>query len=820
MSRPGHAGSAGPRRGPGSARAVSRHLASATLAAPRRPSPAAPVWNLAAAGLALFGALTAAPAAAAPQAGEEPAAPAAEDASPPAAAPTAPPLADGETGSATVPAWTAGAHHGIEVDGRIGAEEWAGAAAVPVPWEWFPSDNEPAPVATEVLVASDGERLYVAFRADDPRPAEIRAHLSDRDAVLRDDVVGFEIDTFNDRRRAYRFQANPLGVQLDAQVSDVDDSEDLSWDAIWDSAGRITERGYEVEIAVPFKQLRVPRTAAAQTWGFLAYRDYPRSVVHELKSTRHDRDLDCRVCQFGEIQGLVGLETGYNLEVVPTVTADRTDERPALAGPIDEGDEDVEAGLTARWSVSPNVALHLTVNPDFSQVEADAAQLDVNERFALFFPEKRPFFLAGADFFSTPFAAVFTRTVADPEYGLKLTGKDGPHAFGVFAAEDRLNNLLLPGPEASSFAFLDDDVTSGVVRYRRDVGRTSTLGFLYAGRDGASAYENHVYGADGNLRLTDSDTLRVQALGSSTEYPRDLALARGQPAGGFDGVAYRADWTRSTRDWFFRGFHASVDDEFRADSGFMPRVGYRETFGIAERIFWGEPDHWFRQLKLHASAVRLERKTGGDLIEQGGNFELLYRGPLQSLVRLGVRPNEEAFQGETFDNLRGDLTVQVRPSGDLAFELFLRGGEIIDFVNVRQADFRIVRPLVEFKLGRRVTGSVQHEWQELEVAQGGGRFLTANLSQGRLIYHFNVRTFVRAILQYRDVERRLELYEPGVGLAADEEELFSQLLFSYKLNPQTVLLAGYSDLYLGDRQVDLTQASRTFFVKLGYAFLW
>jgi len=740
----------------------------------------------------------------------------------PAAAPASAATGGGpeDAAAAAVPRWAAGTRGAIEIDGRIGADEWAGAAAVPIPWEWLPSDNAPAPVATEVLVASDGERLYVAFRADDPRPGEIRAHLSDRDAVLRDDVVGFEIDTFDDRRRAYRFQANPLGVQLDAQVSDVDDSEDLSWDAIWDSAGRITERGYEVEIAVPFRQLRFPRTAGEQTWGFLAYRDYPRSVVHELKSTRHDRDLDCRVCQFGEIRGLGGLDTGHDLEVVPTVTAGRTDVRPELSGPIDEGDEDVEAGLTTRWGISPNVALHLAVNPDFSQVEADAAQLDVNERFALFFPEKRPFFLAGADYFATPLQAIFTRTVADAKYGLKVTGKDGPHAFGVFAAEDRLNNLLLPGPETSGFAFLDDDVTGGVVRYRRDVGSTSTLGLLYAGRDGASDYENHVFGADGNLRLTDSQTFRFQVLGSSTQYPPELALDRGQPLGSFDGLAYRADWTRATRDWFLRALYDSLDDDFRADSGFIPRVGYRQTFLVVQRNLWGEPDDWFRQLNLHASGIRLERKTGGGLIEQGANLELVYQGPLQSFVRLGVRPNEEVFRGETFDNLRGDLTVQLRPSGDLAFELFVRGGEIIDFTNVRQADFRIVRPLVELKLGRRVRASLQHERQEFEVADGGGRFLTANLSQGTLVYHFNVRTFVRAILQYRDVERQLELYDPGTGLAADEEELFTQLLFSYKLNPQTVLLAGYSDLYLGDRQVDLTQASRTFFVKLGYAFLW
>jgi hypothetical protein len=460
--------------------------------------------------------------------------------------------------------------------------------------------------------------------------------------------------------------------------------------------------------------------------------------------------------------------------------------------------------------------LSATVNPDFSQVEADAAQLDVNERFALFFPERRPFFLEGADFFATPFQTVFTRTVADPEAGVKLTGKEGKNVFGVFAARDRLNNLLLPGPDASSLASLDQEVTGGALRYRRDVGGTSTVGVLYTGRD-AEGYGNHVYGFDGSLRLTDSDTLRFQLLESRTEYPDQFALDRGQPRGGFDGLAYRIDLTRTTGDWLFRAFHSRLDDTFRADSGFIPRVGYLQTFGIVQRNVWGRPDGWFSRIAVIGNAVRLEDLDGG-LIEQGGNFEVLYEGPLQSSVRLGIRPNEESFRGVTFDNVRGDLLATVRPSGDLTLELFLRGGEVIDFTNVRQADFALVRPRVAFKLGRHVTGDVQHEWQQFETA--GGRFLTANLSQGTLIYHFNVRTFFRAILQYRDVERRLELYDPGVTLPAEEEELFSQLLFSYKLNAQTVLLAGYSDLHQGGEAVDLTQTSRTFFVKLGYAFLW
>jgi hypothetical protein len=716
----------------------------------------------------------------------------------------------------------------VAIDGVVSPTEWEGAGVVGVPWEWFPTDNAAAPVGTEVLVGYDHERLYVAFRAADPEPGAIRAHLSDRDAQLRDDAVGIEIDTFDDRRRAYRFQVNPLGVQLDAQLSDVDGSVDLSWNAIWDSAGRRTEAGYEVEMAIPFRQLRFPRRSeGGQRWGFLAYRDYPRSVLHELRSVPNDRDLDCRVCKYEPLLGLTALETGHNLEVVPTLTAGRTDRRPQVTAPLVSGGEDVEGGLTARWGITNSIALHGAVNPDFSQVEADAAQLDVNERFALFFPEKRPFFLEGADTFATPFRAVFTRTVADPEVGLKLTGKEGANAFGVFFAQDRLTNLLFPGPEASALASLDREVTSGVVRYRRDVGRTSTLGVLYTGRDGGG-YDNQVYGLDGTLRLSDSDTVRFQVLESSTRYPSAVALANGQPGDRFDGLAYRADWTRNTGEWLFRLFHGSLDDGFRADSGFIPRVGYEESFGVVQRNFWGAADAWYSRVALVGSLVRLEDQRG-ELIEQGGNFELLYEGPMQSQVRLGVRPNEERFAGETFDNLRGDLTALVRPSGDLTLELFLRGGEIIDFANVRQSDFRVVRPRVAFKLGRHVSGDVQHEWQEFEVdrvelagggAGPGGTFLTAHLSQGTLIYHFNVRSFFRAIVQYRDVERRLDLYRPGTTLAAEDQDLFSQLLFSYKLNPQTVLLAGYSDQYLGPGAIDLTQTSRSVFLKLGYALLW
>ncbi|HEX6199009.1 MAG TPA: DUF5916 domain-containing protein, partial [Thermoanaerobaculia bacterium] len=706
----------------------------------------------------------------------------------------------------------------IEVDGVLDEPAWADAAVVAITHEWLPRDNAQPPVATDCLVTFDDSRLYVAFRALDPRPSEIRAYLADRDTAFEDDAVGFYIDTFNDRRRAYHFRANPLGVQLDATVSDVGDSEDYSWDAIWASAGRITAEGYTVEMAIPFEQLRFPRAAGEQSWGFLARRNYPRSVFHDLRSTYEDKSLDCLVCQFDTATGFTGMDPGHNVEVVPTVTAGYTEARPDPEARFETVDDEVEAGVSARWGITPNVALNATVNPDFSQVEADAAQLDVNERFALFFPEKRPFFLEGADFFATPLRAVFTRTVADPTFGVKLTGKEGPHAFGVFAAEDRLNNLIFPGPELSDFVSLDEDVLSAVLRYRRDMGRRSTLGVLFTGRD-ADDYENHVLGLDGTVRLSDSDTLRFQALGSDTLYPRAVAADFGQPTGSFQDAAWQADYSHADREWFWLLRAGARGEDFRADSGFMPQVGFREAIGVVERTFWGRPDAWYSRFLVQLDYTHRETEDGRRL-EDGANLVFTYEGPLQSTVIWGIRPNRESFLGETFNDLRSDVRVTLRPSGRVGLGLFVRGGETIDFVNVRQAEFWHVQPTVEFRIGRRVEGRLQHLWQEFSVP-GGGRFLEANLSQGTLVYHFNVRAFFRAILQYRDVERDLALYTtPNLPPPEEEEELFSQLLFSYKLNPETVLFLGYSDFHEGAQGIDLTQRRRTVFLKLGYAFLW
>jgi len=704
----------------------------------------------------------------------------------------------------------------IRVDGVMEEPAWERAARIPLPYEYQPGDNVPPPVQTDCFVTYDTRNLYIGCRALDPRPAEIRAHLMDRDEIdtfVQDDHIGFMLDTFNDERRAFQFRVNPLGVQADAIFSEQDGIEDWSWDTIWASAGRVTADGYVVEVALPFSQLRFPASARSQTWGLEVFRSWPRSVRHRIRSHRTDRDKGCILCQEGKLSGLESLTAGRNLEFDPTVTGHRTDTQATPEGGADDSDTTAEVGLTARWGVTPNMIVSGAVNPDFSQVEADVAQLEINTRFALFYPEKRPFFLEGLDYFTTPEQAVFTRTVADPTGGIKLTGKQGRHAVGVFMTHDRINNLLLPSNAGSDFATDEGDVMGTVVRYRGDLASRSTAGFLFAGRE-SGPYHNRVLGPDVMLGFTPSDTVRLQYLRSDTAYPSGIVERYGQPEGAFGGNALTAQYDHFSRYWFWSASYTDRDANFRADSGFVPRVDLRQVNAFVQRRFWGGPKAWFTTFDV-AGVVSRATDHGGDLTDQLAQLEVVYAGPLQSQVVGSVGRETEVFGGVTYEKTTGRVTFQMKPSGALSFGLNAAVGDAVDFTENRPADRLALGPTLEWKVGKPLNLQFNHTFEQLTV--DAGWLYTANLSQVRAVYHFNVRTFLRAILQYTHVSLDPDLY--SAPTPSRTAQLFSQYLFSYKINPQTVLLAGYSDNYTGLDRVDLRQTNRTLFLKVGYAWL-
>ena len=531
----------------------------------------------------------------------------------------------------------------IVINGSLDDEAWHQALELEMKYEVRPGENVEPPVRTLVLLAYDKSTLYIAFRAFDPDPAAIRAHLMDRDSAWYDDWVGVVLDTFNDERRSFDFLVNPFGIQMD--FTETSDSEDNGFDAIWDSKGRVYDWGFAVEIAIPFTSLRFQRTGEDQIWGFDALRSYKRNVDHRMGLFPRDRNNNCYLCQTVKIKGFAGVDPGRNLEIVPTLTAVRTDARDEIpGGDFQELNSDVEAGITARWGFTPNMTINATVNPDFSQVEADSLQLDINEPFALYFNERRPFFTEGADFFRTPFDIVYTRTMRDPTWGLKLTGKEGANTIGAYVVRDESNNLIFPGSQGSSATSLHENVTASVFRYKRDIGSKYTLGVMATDREGGDYY-NRVFGFDGGFRFTNTDYLSLTAYGSSTRYSQKIAQNFSQPEGGFSDYLWEAYYSHSTRDYSLYGQYADVGKRFSCGSRPYATGRLQEGRNRRHLPLVGRQR---RLLHPHNSKRQLGQDRGtGRIADRGGNRGLSHTVGSQAVQYLPfLRHPRQVLRGQ------------------------------------------------------------------------------------------------------------------------------------------------------------------------------
>ena len=703
----------------------------------------------------------------------------------------------------------------ISIDGVMDEAAWKDATAIDIDIETRPGENIPARVSTIAYILEDGQKLYIAFDARDPDPDEIRAYLRDRDSAWNDDFVGIALDTYNDERRAFEFFANPLGVQMDLTMDDVNKREDESWDAIWDSAGHINESGYIVEMEIPLNQLRFPSAEGEQTWGIDLLRFYPRDKRYRFSNNKTDRSLNCYLCQLDKIQGLENAEPERDLEIVPTLIGSRTDstDDPGIT-PLAEGDADAEVGVNIRWGITPDLTANLAINPDFSQVEADVAQLEVNNQFTLFFPEKRPFFLEGADYFRTPMRAVFTRTVSDPTAGLKLTGKRDKNTFGVFAAQDDVSNLLFPGPFESDSTSLDEDNTAFVGRYGRSFGDASNVGALLTVRDGDN-YHNYVGGLDSRWKISDQHSAEFQFLHSETEYPDEVAVEFEQPLDKFSGDAYQLGYRYDSRDWVAWANHQRVDADFRADSGFIPKVDrvFYEFGG--GRIWHGEEDDWWTRLEW-ISEWNVDHDNNGQLLEREAETYFFVSGPMQSRMEVGVVLRDTRFEGVTYNETKGILFGQFQPRGGLVLRLFGSFGDQVDFDNGRLGDELRVEPEISWNVNRNLLARLNGAFVTLDTTDGENIF-DAKVYDLRLTWQFSSRSFLRFTTQRFDIERNQALYDDEVDQRS--RDVGRQLLYSYKLNPQTVFFLGYSDQYVDDDELTtLTETDRSLFMKIGYAW--
>ncbi|HEX8211488.1 MAG TPA: DUF5916 domain-containing protein [Longimicrobium sp.] len=757
----------------------------------------------------------------------------------------------------------------IRVDGRLDEEAWSTAALLGSFTQSRPAEGSPASERTEVRVFYTPRDLYIGVRAYAADPSRIRSTLAERDQITSDDHIRILLDTFADRRRAFVFYVNPLGIQQDGILAE-GRGTDFAPDFLFDSRGRLTGDGYEVELRIPLKSLKFP-AGGEQRWGFNVIRVIPATAAQESWAPRL-QSTPSELAQSGTLRGIRGLRPGRLFEANPTLTARRegsTGEAGFRRGPTEP-----DLGVNVKYGITSELTLDATVNPDFSTIEADADQITVNERFAISLQEKRPFFLEGADLFSTPETLVYTRSVVDPAVGARLTGKVGALNLAYLGVVDEA-----PLSRPARFAPRADRAVVHIARVRRDVGSAgSTLGALATSRQTGDAF-NHVAAADARIRFGGVYTAGVLGGGSWTRswvadpFGRDSAGAPGakQTVSTDDEVGHIANLylDRTGRRWGYLATLRDVPSSFRTETGFVRRRGITEISG-GNRVSW----YGARGALLQ----RLDVRGGGRRYWDGRGFwrgDGAVEGALSLEANASLRGNlgvevgvQRAFytldfrdyagfsrigQGgrtETGDSLVGPnprmsglhgISLEVESShfktADIGVELFV-GATPIFAEGTRGVESGIgaevaLRPTPSLRVDGRLGFSV------LRRASDDRRYSRALVPRLRVEYQLTRALAVRGLAQY-SVEEVDVLRAPDGGEYLREGEPFRvrrgnlpsylepqlnplrlDLLLSYRPSPGTVAFLGYGREVTDDeafRFDGLQPRADGLFFKISYLF--
>ena len=547
-----------------------------------------------------------------------------------------------------------------------------------------PHDGEKVSEETEAYLGYDQKNLYLVFVCfDDPK--KVRARMSIREDIYDDDQVAVMLDTFHDRRRAFEFQTTPLGVQWDAIYTEASRAEvggnwDVSWDAVWNSRGKVTSRGFVVWMAIPFKSLRFPATKD-QEWGIILYRGITRKN-EEAFWPQVSYKIAGRLGQAGTLYGLEGISPGRDIELIPygimrgfRALDQRDPYNPYFQNATAQG----QAGLDAKLVIHDHFVLDLTANPDFSQVESEDPQITVNQRFEVYFPEKRPFFLENEDYFRTPIDLFFTRNIQDPSAGIRLTGKEGPYSVGLMASDDRAPGLAVPSfcPVSETFPICSDNLSGirsyfTIARVSRDIFKQSSIGAVYTDWECPTTGEfNRVGGVDTRLRFNANWIVEGQAVTSSSnlqglnayfsstgalettcEYNL-FPFSSGNFGNGnhYGGPADKVEVRRNGLHFNYVGTYQDVSPGFVTMPGFVNRSDIREMYNLLYYRFrpkkgwilaWGPS---FRQrYDFDHEGNRLDTFYDPYLRIEGRGQTHIWLSPYEEL-RERLRPQDFTFIG-------------------------------------------------------------------------------------------------------------------------------------------------------------------------------
>jgi len=466
------------------------------------------------------------------------------------------------------------------------------------------------------------------------------------------------------------------------------------------------------------------------------------------------------------------------------------------------------------------LSLNFAFNPDFNQVEADVDRLDVNLRYAISFPEKRPFFLEGTDYFNTAIDAVYTRSIRDPKYGVKLTGKEGAHTLGFLSAYDEASSVILPNAESSENIFLGEEAYYNIFRYKGDIGENSYLGFLLTDKEFEEAY-NRVVGFDGSFRLGQVHRLNFQALRSYTQELEATSLSEELDGERYADNAIEMNFSRNTRRWSYHFNYNDYGEDFKADAGFMRRVDFRRLSFGTEYSFYPQDSivvNWEPSFDFSRNYNQQGELTD-DEIRAGMHID--FKGQFSIMANLSK--SFELYSDNPFSFQSFRIVLHADPSKRFNFFSNFNIGEGIDYNSLRLARRTSLGGHFTLKPLSQLVFDFSTDREDLSTREEGNEIFTAQTFRLRTVYQFTSRFFIRFIIQYRFVNRNLQEF-PEEDPEEDEEVLYpweerfdSYFLVSYKINPQTVFFFGYNDFFFNPLE-GFYHTGRTFFVKFSYNF--
>ena len=465
-------------------------------------------------------------------------------------------------------------YESITIDGNLEEESWGRATGTDYFIEIDPGENIMPSEKTKVKVGYDESNLYVAFWAS-ANPADIRASYQKRDRAWGDDFVAIFLDTYGDANVGTMIGANPYGVQLDAKNDGNNDDE--SFDLIYESQGRITDSGYQVEMSIPFSSLSFPEQEV-QEWKVGFYRSLPREKRAQIVWGGFDRTDPCFLCQLGTLTGIRDIKQRGSLEFLPAIVGSQASALDAN-NTLQKGDINGEASLGIKYSFSSDRFAELTINPDFSQVEADEQQVDVNTTFALYFQEKRPFFNAGNDLIDTWINPIYTRSINNPKIAGRIINRGQKQSWYMLSALDENSPYTIPGEE-QSFSEMGGQSFSNIFRMKRTLNDGSFYGVLATDRRMANNNgSGSTVGFDTRYRLNKKYQIEFQTVFSKTVEPNDSLLVDGSFFGddysftfdgeSFTGNAVELELRRDTEHWNLEMGYDHSTPTFRAENGFV-----------------------------------------------------------------------------------------------------------------------------------------------------------------------------------------------------------------------------------------------------------